>query len=96
MFCYNRGDIPINISLLEKPEIKFASELRIRTILKMKKCIQKTYNESVKSVLKREILLELQNTFSAEEKENEHPEEFVQRFYDPISTLKSEVNFLKE
>ena len=89
-------DIPISITLLETPKLKFASALRIWTISKTEKFIEKTYDESVKSELKRKVLLELQNTFSAEEKENEHLEEFVQSFYDQISTLKSEVNFLQE
>ena len=49
-----------------------------------------------KSELKNEILLELQHRFPVEKKENEHLEKFIQSLNDQISTLNSEINFLRE
>ena len=49
-----------------------------------------------KSELKNEILLELQHSFPAEKIENEHLEKFIQSLNDQISTLNSEINFLRE
>ena len=49
-----------------------------------------------KSELKKEIFLELQHRFPAEIKGDERLEEFIQSLNDEISTLKSEINFLKE
>ena len=80
-------EIPINVDV---------SKIIKSTISKSKKHIDKSYVESVKSELKKEILFELRHRFSAQKKENEHLEEFIQRINDQISTLKSEINFLRE
>ena len=49
-----------------------------------------------KSELKNEMLLELQSRFPAEKKGNEHLQELIQSLNDQISTLKSQINFLRE
>ena len=52
---------------------------------------------TLKSELKKEILLELQHRFPSEKKKgNEHLEELIQSLNDQISTVKSEINFLRE
>ena len=80
-------EIPISVDV---------SKIIKSTISKSKKHIDKSYVESVKSELKKEILFKLRHRFSAQKKENEHLEEFIQRINDQISTLKSEINFLRE
>ena len=89
-------DIPINIDLSDTPEKDSASTMRTSTISKTERYIDKIYDETVKSELKKEILLELQHRFPSEKKGNEHLEEFIQSLNDQISTLKSEINFLRE
>ena len=54
------------------------------------------YDETAKSELKKEILLELWHRSPSEKKGNEHLEEFIQSLNDQISTLKNEINFLRE
>ena len=49
----------------------------------------------MKGKLKKEILLELPHKFSFEKTRNEHFEEYLQSLNDQISTLKSEINFLR-
>ena len=49
-----------------------------------------------KSELKNENLLELHRRFPTEKKGNEHLGEFIESLNDQISTLKSEINFLRE
>ena len=73
-------DIPINVDLSNTPEKNAVSTIR-----------------TSKSEIKNKILLELQHRFPAEKKKgNEHLEEFIQSLNDQISTLKSEINFLRE
>ena len=49
-----------------------------------------------KSEIKNKILLELHRRFPTKKKGNEHLGEFIQSLNDQISTLKSEINFLRE
>ena len=89
-------DITINFDLSDTPEKDSVSAMRISTISETETYIDKIYDETVKSGLKKEILLELQHRFSSEKKGNEHLEEFIQSLNNQISTLKSEMNFLRE
>ena len=61
-------DMPINIDLSDTPEKNSVSTVRTSTISKTEKYIDKIYNETVKSELKKEILLELQHRFPSEKK----------------------------
>ena len=87
-------DIPINIDLSETPEKEFASTVRTSTISKTERYIEKIYDKTMKSELKKEILIELQHKFLSENKGNGHLEEFIQSLNDQISILKNEINFL--
>ena len=89
-------DIPINVDLSDMPEKDSASTMRTSTISKTERYIDKIYDETVKSELKKEILLELQHKFPSEKKGNGHLEEFIQSLNDQISILKNEINFLRE
>ena len=89
-------DIPINVDLSDTPEKNSVSTMRTSTISKTERYIDKIYDETVKSELKKEILLELQHRFPSEKKGNEHLEEFIQSLNDQISILKNEINFLRK
>ena len=55
--------------IYQTPEKNSASIMRTSTISKAERYIDKIYDETVKSELKKEILLELQHRFPAEKKE---------------------------
>ena len=84
--------IPINIDLSTIPEKNSASTVRriSTTISKTKRYINQMYDETVRSELRKEILIELRQRFLAEKKkENEPFEKFLQSLNNQISTLKS-------
>ena len=58
-------DIPINVDLSDLPEKNSVSTIRTSTISKTERYIDKIYEETVKSELKKEILLELQHRLPA-------------------------------
>ena len=87
-------DIPINADLSDTPEKDSVSTMRTSTISKTERYIDKIYDETVKSELKKEILLELQHKFPSGKKGNGHLEEFIQSLNDQISILQNEINFL--
>ena len=58
----------INTDLSDTPEKNSVSTMRTSTISKTGKYIDKIYDETVKSELKKEILLELQHRFPSEKK----------------------------
>ena len=89
-------EIPINVDLSDTPEKDSVSTMRTSTISKTERYIDKIYDETVKSELKKEILLELQHRFPSEKQGNEHLEEFIQSLNDQISILKNEKNFLQK
>ena len=89
-------DIPINIDLSDTPEENSVSTMRTSTISKTESYIDKIYGETVKSELKKEILLELQHRVPSAEKGSGHLEEFIQILSDQISILRNEINFLRE
>ena len=88
-------DIPINVDLSDTPEKNSVSTIRTSTIWKTERYFDKIYDKTVKGKLKKEILLELPHKFSFEKKGNEHFEEYIQSLNDQISTIKSEINFLR-
>ena len=57
--------IPINVDLSDTPEDNSVSTIRTSIISKKERYIDKIYEETVKSSLKKEILLELQHIFPA-------------------------------
>ena len=75
-------DIPINVDLTDTLEKDSVSTMRTSTISKTERYIDKIYDETVKSELKKEILLELQHKFLSGEKGNGHLEEFIQSLND--------------
>ena len=62
--------------------------MRTSTISKTERYIDKIYDKTMKSELKKEILIELQHKFPSENKGNGHLEEFIQSLNDQISILK--------
>ena len=70
--------------------------MRTPTIKKTERYIDKIYDETVKSELKKEIFLELQHRFLAEIKETKTLDKLIQSLNDQISTLKSEISLLQE
>ena len=89
-------DIPINVDLSNTPKKSSVSTMRTSTISKTEKYIDKIYDQTVNSELKKEISLKLQHRFPSEKKGNERLKEFIQRLNDQISTFKSEINFVRE
>ena len=69
--------------------------MRTSTISKTEKYIDKIYDETVKSELKRRFCQNCNIDFPPK-KGNEHLEEFIQNLNDQIFSLKSEINFLRE
>ena len=65
--------------LSNTPEEYSIFTVRISTISKTEKYIDKLYDETEKSQLKEEIQLELRHRFPTEWKENEHFEKFLQK-----------------
>ena len=80
----------------DTPEKNSVSTMKTSTISKTERYINRIYDETVKSELKKEVLLKLQHRFPFEKKGNEHLEEFIQYLNDQISILKNEINFLRE
>ena len=77
-------DIPINVDLSDTPEKNSVSTMRTSTISKTERYIDKIYDETVKSELKKEILLELQHRFPFEKKETS-----ILKSLSKASTIKS-------
>ena len=63
-------DIPINVDLSDTPEKNSVSTMSTSTISKTERYIDEIYNETVKSELKKEILLKLQRKFPSGKKGN--------------------------
>ena len=79
-------DIPINVDLSDTSDKNSASMTRTSTISKIE-IIHKIYEETVKSELKKEILLQLRHRFLTEKKEKKHLEEILQSLNDQISII---------
>ena len=62
-------DIPINVDLSDTTEKNSVSTMRTSAISKRERYIDKIYDDTVKSELKKGILLDLQHRFSSEKKE---------------------------
>ena len=63
-------DIPINVDLSDTPEKNSVSTMSTSTISKTERYIDEIYDETVKSELKKEILLKLQRKFPSGKKGN--------------------------
>ena len=79
-------DIPINVDLSDTSDKNSSSMTRTSTISKIE-IIHKIYEETVKSELKKEILLQLRHRFLTEKKEKKHLEEILQSLNDQISII---------
>ena len=78
-------DIPINVDLSDTPEKNSVSTMRTSTISKTERYIDKIYDETVKSELKKEILLELQHRFPSKKKKETN----ILKSLSKASTIKS-------
>ena len=66
-------DIPINVDLTDTLEKDSVSTMRTSTISKTERYIDKIYDETVKSEVKKEILLDMQQRFPSKKKETSYP-----------------------
>ena len=82
-------EITIDVNLINSP-----STTRTSTVSKQENYVDndKKYDETAENRHKKEILLELKNNFSAQTKESE----LLQSLKNQISSLKSEITFLRE
>ena len=87
-------EIPIDVNLIDMPTKNSFSTTRTSTFSKLENYIDndKKYDETAESQHKNEILLELKNNFSAQTKESG----LLQSLKNQISSLKSEITFLRE
>ena len=88
--------IPINFRLLTTPIIDTPSISKTSTISKLENYINENYDEAAKIQLKQAILLEVKQQISNETKEKGHLDELLRSLHYQISSLKSEIGFLRE
>ena len=87
-------EIPIVVNLINTPAKNLPSTTKTSTVSNQENYIEndKKYDETTENRHKKEILLELKNNFSAQTKESE----LLQSLKNQISSLKSEITFLRE
>ena len=88
--------IPINFRLLTTPIIDTPSISKTSTISKLENYIDENYDEAAKIQLKQAILRKVKEQLSNEIKEKGHLDELLPSLYNQISSLKSEIGFLRE
>ena len=88
--------ISINFSLLTTPlkDTPFIS--KTSTISQLENYIDENYGEAAKIQLKQAILGEVQHQLPKETKEKGHLDELLRSLHNQISSLKSEIGFLRE
>ena len=88
------AEIPIDVNLINTPTKNLPSTKRTSTVSNQENYIEndKKYDQPTENRHKKEILLELKNSFSAQTKESE----LLQSLKNQISSLKSEITFLRE
>ena len=89
-------EIPINFSLLTTPIKDTPSISKTSTISKLENYIDENYDEAAKIQLKQAILREVKQQILNETKEKGHLDEPLRSLQNQISSLKSEVGFLRE
>ena len=87
-------EIPTDVNLIDTPAKNSPCTTKTSTVSKLGNYIDndKKYDETAESRHKKENLLELKNNFPAQTKESEP----LQSLKNQISSLKSEITFLRE
>ena len=87
-------EVPIDVNLINTPAKNLPSTKRTSTMSNQENYIEndKKYDKTTENQHKKEILLELKNNFSTQTKERE----LLQSLKNQISSLKSEITFLRE
>ena len=89
-------EIPINFSLLTTLINDTPSISKSSTISKHENYINENYDEAAKIQLKQAILREVKQQLPNETKEKGHLDELLRSLHNQISSLKSEIGFLRE
>ena len=89
-------EIPINLSLLTTPAKDTPSIGKTSTISKLENYVDENYDEAAKIQLKQAILREVKQQLPNETKEKGHLDELLRSLHSQISSLKSEIGFLRE
>ena len=89
-------EIPINFSLLTTPINDTPSISKTSTISKLENYIDENYDKAAKIQLKQAILREVKQQLPNETKEKGHLDELLRSLHNQISSLKSEIGFLRE
>ena len=89
-------EIPINFSLLTTPIKDTPSISKTSTISKLENYIDENYDEAAKIQLKQAILRKVKQQIPNETKEKGHLDELLRSLHNQISSLKSEIGFLRE
>ena len=89
-------EIPINFSLLITPIKDTPCVSKTSTISKLENYIDENYDEAAKIQLKQAILREVKQQIPNETKERGHLDELLRSLHNQISSLKSEIGFLRE
>ena len=88
-------EIPINFSLLTTPK-DTPSISKTSTISKPENYIDENYDEAAKIQLKQAILREVKQQLPNKTKEKGQLDELLRSLHNQISSLKSEIGFLRE
>ena len=89
-------ETPINFSLLTTPIQDTPSFSKTSTINKLENYIDENYDEAAKIHLKQAILREVKQQLLYQTKEKGHLDELLCSLHNQISSLKSEIGFLRE
>ena len=89
-------EIPINFTLLTTPINDTPSIGKTSTISKLENYINENYDKAATIQLKQAILREVKQQLPNETKEKGHLDELLRSLHNQISSLKSEIGFLRE
>ena len=86
----------MNFSLLTAPVKDTASNTKTSTISELENYIDENYDKAAKIQLKQAILREVKQQLPNETKEKGHLDELLRSLHKQISSIKSEIGFLRE
>ena len=96
MAFYQKREIPISLSLLTTPVEDTPSISKTSTVSKLENYIDENYDEAAKIKLKQAILRKVKQQLPNDTNEKGDLDEFLRSLYNKISSLKSEIGFLRE
>ena len=86
----------MNFSLLTAPVKDTPSNTKTSTISELENYTDENYDEAAKIQLKQAILREVKQQLPNETKEKGHLDELLRSLHQQISSIKSEIGFLRE